>query len=289
MSIHPSCPICSDLSNPLFYSGDFKMYRCGSCALSFVHPLPTDDYLSDYYSRFHDTFDEGGGYELVESRINADFPAKLAKIKKYIPDRQARLLDVGCGKGFFVKACLEAGLHAEGVDLSDTAIAYARETLKVPARLGRIEQYIDSGDQFDVATFWATIEHVPRPVATLKSINAVLKKNGFLFLDTGIGNDWLDRWLPGLNQWYDPPQHLYVFSVDAIRLSLAQAGFEVLHIDQNFERTRFRKMVRTLRATAVALGLRTVAELTRFGGKDNHFNFTRYPVGNLMSIVAIKQ
>ena len=36
-----------------------------------------------------------------------------------------RLLDVGCGKGFFVKQAISSGFEAEGMDLSSSAIEFA--------------------------------------------------------------------------------------------------------------------------------------------------------------------
>jgi len=39
----------------------------------------------------------------------------------------------------------------------------------------------------------ATIEHLPDPIGMLRNIRDVLKPGGRIFVDTGIGADWLDR------------------------------------------------------------------------------------------------
>jgi hypothetical protein len=105
-----------------------------------------------------------------------------------------------------------------------------------------------------------------------------------LFLDTGIAADWLERLLPGVTQWYDPPQHLWVFSARGLLALLQSASFSPVCVDTCFERNRVRKAVRMVRGAAAAAGLRVVAAATRLscGG----FQFTRYPLGNLMSVVA---
>ncbi|MGR3304141.1 MAG: class I SAM-dependent methyltransferase [Candidatus Scalindua sp.] len=179
---------------------------------------------------------EGGGYELVESRIQADLSAKIRRLCSFLPDTKVRILDVGCGKGFFVKACLDTGIQTMGIDLSDTAVAFAKNTLGVDAKCGRIEDLVGNIGLYDAVTFWTTIEHVRNPLRTLSSIRKVLKPGGLLFLDTGIGHDWLDRLLPGFVQWYDPPQHLFVFSLDSISILLPKAGFQFENIDPCFER-----------------------------------------------------
>ncbi len=285
MKLTPPCPICESDSSPEFYAGEHRMFRCGSCFLAFVYPVPTDKFLSDFYSRFHMELSEGGGYELVEDRMNADFSAKIAKVRSALPNENARILDVGCGKGFFVKACLDRGLRADGIDLSDTAIEFAKTELGINAICGRVEDISESIAPYDAVTFWATIEHLRDPLKTLSAVRKVLKPGGLLFLDTGIGNDWLDRLLPGFVQWYDPPQHLFVFSESSISIALSKTGFKVENLDTCFERSKVRRLARILRGFICAAGLRIVAELT--GTKENRpFRFTRFPLGNLMSIVA---
>lgn len=292
MTLSPSCPVCASGSAPLYYAGEHRMYRCECCALAFVHPLPDDEFLARFYSTYHTALAEGGGYEQVEDRMNADFPAKIARLRRQLAaagiGEGARVLDVGCGKGFFVRACVDAGLAAEGIDLSDTAVAHATGTLGVKATCGRLEDLAGQLGPFDAVTFWATIEHLPHPVETLRAIGRVLKPGGLLLLDTGIGHDWLDRLLPGVNQWYDPPEHLYVFSAEALRLGLEAAGFRLVDLDRNFERNLPRLLARTLRGFVAALALRLAAELGRATGKRGAFNFTRLPMGNLMSGVARK-
>ncbi|MHB8901445.1 MAG: class I SAM-dependent methyltransferase [Thermoguttaceae bacterium] len=214
-----------------------------------------------------------------------DFALKLRRVKARLGNSGSRILDLGCGKGYFVKACLEAGLKAEGLDLSPSAIRYANEVLGVPAICGRIEDVPGDVARYDAVSFWATIEHVPDPLGTLLSIKRTLKSGGYLFLDTGIGYDWLDRLLPGVCQWYDPPQHLYVFSKGSMTNLLARAGFTVVQFDPCFERSFVRKSVRTARNLVAATAIRLIAEATRLRSIEP-FTFTRFPLGNLMHVVA---
>ncbi len=270
------------------------MYRCVACKVAFVHPVPSDAKLAEFYSTFHKGDDEGGVYDAMEGRMQADFPAKVGLVKAALArlggagGGAGRVLDVGCGKGYFVKAACDAGIDAEGIDLSDTGVRFATEELKVRACVGRIdtcaEEFVRDRGMFDVVTFWATIEHVPDPVATLSAIRRVLRPGGMLLLDTGIGWDWLDRSLPGRVQWYDPPQHLYVFSEASMRHALQASGFTTVSFDGCFERSPVRRLIRRARAAVLATGLRVGAALGRM--KHGPFVQTKYPIGNLMSVSA---
>ncbi|HEY7117077.1 MAG TPA: class I SAM-dependent methyltransferase [Tepidisphaeraceae bacterium] len=283
-----TCPLCHASSTPCFMAGGYRMYRCSACRAAFVHPMPDDAALKRFYDDFHRSANQGGWYDEIEDRMREDFPAKVALAQRAMGRAGAsgRLIDVGCGKGFFVKACADAGIDAIGVDLSETGVNFAKEQLKVNALHGSLHDLKPTLGTFDVATFWATIEHLADPVGMLRDIFDILKPGGRLLCDTGIGDDWLDRLLPGVAQWYDPPQHLFVFSRGGMMRAMEAAGFSVAHLDPAFDRTPARRIIRKLRNGTLAAGLRISAAAGRM--KPGEFPFTRYPLGNLMTVEAIK-
>ena len=260
------------------------MYQCEDCRTSFVDPVPSHDALADFYKRYHLPTSEGGGYAIAEVRRGEDIAAMLRMVRRYACRDGSRVLDVGCGKGFFVKACRDAGLDAHGIDLSSSAIEYATRELAVSAVAGALADRKSQLGTFDAVTLWATIEHLAEPRQMLADIHTVLRPGGRLFLDTGIGDDWLDRCLPGKVSWYDPPQHLFVFSKDGMGRVLAQAGFRVVHLDTNYERSVARRAAKTLRNSVCAVGLRLVSSAARL--KSGPFEITRYALGNAMVAVA---
>lgn len=137
--LHPRCSICDELSDVAYGAGDYRMFRCRGCRTAFVSPQPDEAFLERFYSDFHRTLSEGGIYECIEERMHADFPAKVNLVRNamnHVPNHGGRVLDVGCGKGYFVRSLADAGWNAVGVDLSDTAVQFARETLKVDALCG---------------------------------------------------------------------------------------------------------------------------------------------------------
>jgi SAM-dependent methyltransferase len=260
------------------------MYRCDGCQTAFVFPFPSSAEISRFYDRFHLSSEAGGFYDEIEDRMQADFPAKIARIIGLSGGNPGRLLDVGCGKGFFVKACIDRGIHAEGIDLSVSGVRHATEVLGVKAIAGDLASLKPQLGIFDTVTFWATIEHLADPIGMLRHVRDVLKPGGRIFLSTGVGADWLDRLLPGVTQWYDPPQHLFVFSLDGLQRSLSAAGFQIEDTDACFERTRLRKLIRIVRGAFLAASLRACAEVGRL--RRGEFPMTRFPLGNHMSIVA---
>ncbi len=95
-----------------------------------------------------------------------------------------RLLDVGCGYGFFLKLAQETGWDAIGVDLNPKAIAYAKERLRVNALLGDPRDLHFSDGSFDLVTLWNVLDYAPDPVDLLLEAHRILKHDGRVFIRT---------------------------------------------------------------------------------------------------------
>jgi SAM-dependent methyltransferase len=223
--------------------------------------------------------------------MKADFPAKVDMVCRYSLSKSPRLLDVGCGKGFFVKAASATGILAEGIDVSHSGIEYAVQTLGVKATAGLLEQQNSNGwrEAFDVVTLWATIEHLVDPLSVLQAIHKSLKSKGIILCDTGLGHVFWEKFLPGHSQWYDAPQHMFVFSEKGLVALLEKAGFRIIHIDTNFERSMLRRYVRWIRhVTLCMVGGLFISPLLGKRALLKMRQEAKWPIGRLVTVVAQK-
>ena len=155
MALNYPCPICRSTDTPVhFEASEHRFYKCQKCRTAFVWPQPTAEDLFRFYDRYHKSDDSGGVYDKVESRMQVDFAGRISRIRAASGGKDIRLLDVGCGKGYFVKACVDAGIKAEGCDLSASGIAFATEKLGVKATVGDLSVLKSSLEKFDVITFF---------------------------------------------------------------------------------------------------------------------------------------
>jgi ubiquinone/menaquinone biosynthesis C-methylase UbiE len=108
-------------------------------------------------------------------------------INALAPKKGEKILDVGCGTGYYLKYILDKGAEAYGLDLSEEYIKQAkayispnRATLKV-ASASNIP--FKSG-YFDQVLATEVIEHVPNYEKSLKEVYRVLRSNGSAVITT---------------------------------------------------------------------------------------------------------
>jgi SAM-dependent methyltransferase len=292
-SQRPSCPVCSGVCARASLHTPHAYWRCTACHTAHLHPQPSPRFLDEFYEQFHRSADEGGLFSGFEQRTAADFPAKAQIVCRELgwPEGSApeppRVLDVGCGKGFFVRELSCYNVLAEGIDISRAAIQEGVRMGISGLHAGPLEDRTDWTGRFDAVTAWATLEHLPDPPAFLAEVRRVLRPNGLLFLDTGLAGDFVDRWAPGLIQWYDVPQHLFVFSRSGMERLLDDAGFALVRLDPDFERTPARRLVKRVRNRALALAGSAVLRLGLGAQAYQRLRMeSKMPFGSLMLVVA---
>jgi len=230
-----NCPLCQgDDYRKFLTKFEMNLVKCRKCGLIYANPrIHESELLRRYASSFF--FDEylpafkatSKSYDLTVIRCH--FFLFLHLITKYYTPGK-RLLDVGCGAGFFLKAAEEIGWEAEGVEISPVASDYAQEIVKVKVLEGKLEDLGLPAERFDLVVLIETIEHLMHPLETLKEINRILKKEGILIICTPDYKS-LSRLFLGKN-WavLSPEEHFTVFTQKTLFRTLQKEKFCVLGI-----------------------------------------------------------
>jgi 2-polyprenyl-3-methyl-5-hydroxy-6-metoxy-1,4-benzoquinol methylase len=163
--------------------------------------------------------------------------------RRFLVGQSGRLLDMGCGLGFFLKAIAPyARWEAYGCEISPVAVRYARETLGLENVIcGPPEHANLPHSSFDIITMWDVIEHFLRPDPLLRHCHTLLKEGGICFIRTP--NIWihlprarLKKLLRGTNPglvYLQARDHLHHYSMSSIRRLLERNGFscvEFVHL-----------------------------------------------------------
>lgn len=231
---HMPCNLCgADHTRQRYQLNDWTIVSCEHCGLIYVNPMPDAETLRTFYTEeFFQGSRRTAGYAdyLRDKEVHVcHFQAYWPLIRREFP-RPARVLDIGCAMGFFLDMARAEGWETVGIELSEFAARWARDRLRLDVRSGTFLDIHLPQDSFDVVTLWATIEHLADPIGTLREAHRVLKPGGLVLITTGEVEGILDRLSRGLCYWYEPPAHLYYFSIRTMRAMLQKAGFRTMRV-----------------------------------------------------------
>jgi len=143
----------------------------------------------------------------------------VEEICQRVTDRRPRILDVGCGTGANLLMLSKYG-DAEGVDVSEDALAFCRERGLDKVKLGAGEELPYEDGTFDLVTAFDVVEHMDDDLAGLREMRRVLRPGGRVLLFVPA---FMFLW--GLQD--DVSHHRRRYRMSGLRRVLEEAGFEI--------------------------------------------------------------
>jgi SAM-dependent methyltransferase len=220
------CMLCSGGSfRELLRRGDFHYLQCAGCGLVQLWPRPAPTQIIEAYEGYL-----SGDADEIETwrRMMQPVIVRTADLVCQMNPGGGRLLDLGCGYGFFLAEMARRSWQVQGVEIAPAGIRHARARLNLTVESEPLEHLEWPEKRFDVITLFYVIEHFGDPAAMLARLRRWLKPDGLLLL----------RWphstpivrvlgpLAGRLDLYHTPFHMFDFSPSTIRMLLFQCGFD---------------------------------------------------------------
>lgn len=244
-------------------AGRWTLWRCADCRSAYLDPRPTRPSIGRAYTGYY-THDEGAAKHFIVPGDRPDLAWKRALHCSYYNHRYghrldgalplgwlavasahrrrvraghyirhlpppaaagARLLDVGCGSGVFLRVAAALGYRAQGLEF-DAAAAGAAVAAGCEVTVGAIDAVDFDGGAFEQVTLNHVIEHLHDPVDSLRRLRGWMRPGARLWIQTpNVASRGAERYGA---QWrgLEPPRHLVMFDADSLRLALERAGFE---------------------------------------------------------------
>jgi SAM-dependent methyltransferase len=141
-----------------------------------------------------------------------------------------RAVDVGCGRGDLAATLVRRGWAVTGVEPSAEAGDVARAR-GVDVRQGTLGDVQLEPAVYDLAVFQHSLEHVPDPVADLRSVAAALRPGGVASITVPNFGCWQSRRFG--SRWFhlDLPRHRVHFTEAGLRRALIAAGLEPIRVE----------------------------------------------------------
>ena len=220
------CALCGGNDSKLVIrEGMWQYFRCRGCGLVFLHPQPTVDYLNSHYQEY---LPEAPGEIDAWRRMMEGVHRRTESLVASVTSGPGRLLDVGCGYGFFLDHMARRAWSVKGIEISAAPRQYGRDRLSLDISSRPFPRPDWRDGSFDAVSLLYVIEHLPDPVAALKEAHRLLRPGGLLILrwphTTPIAR-WLKPWESKL-RLYQAPSHLFDFSPETMTRLLSGIGFE---------------------------------------------------------------
>ena len=225
-----ACIVCGGTKrSPLYNKNQWRLYKCDQCSLGVLDPQPSTEQLQNLYTK-----------EYFESHYQENLLLNSAQLRHRLKQENHRIrffrkfkkagsiLDIGCGRGYFLLACSRKAYCVQGTDISDAAAAHVRSEFGIPVCVGELKSIELAKASFDVITMWHSLEHTADPNLYIRTAHEWLKSDGILVVDVPNyeGYDarkFWDKW-----EHWDLPFHFYHFTPGSIIFLLEKHGFKVI-------------------------------------------------------------
>ena len=242
MTTAAECPLCGDTDvhpfneyGPRCLAGDYHIVTghvtnvwCGRCGAGWNRDMMGDAELSSFYGAYTKKVDAEDEDDLLFGAADAEVETLTASQARFLAEHvtasTGRMLDIGCGKGAFLKAfkAVRGGWRFAGIEPSREEVALARRDADLDVRQGMFGAVPLEREAFDVLTIMHVLEHVPRPLEAVRQMRDALKEGGLLFVEVPNTLD--------LNMFYDVLlfEHLFHFQPETLAWLLEREGFDIV-------------------------------------------------------------
>jgi 2-polyprenyl-3-methyl-5-hydroxy-6-metoxy-1,4-benzoquinol methylase len=168
--------------------------------------------------------------------LQHSFRRGLDHLKRHKP-KGSRLLDIGCGFGFFLNIAQTDGYIVKGIEVSQSLAEEGNHRYYLKIIAGNVFDIELTDEHYDIITAWDVLEHLSDIERLLKQVSHLIKPDGvflfrvpdFSFMQQSLPSDFTSLYLTevyplGLHE------HLFHFSQISINLWLKRNGYEIIEL-----------------------------------------------------------
>jgi SAM-dependent methyltransferase len=197
----------------------------------FSKKIPTNEELNKFYNSY--------GINNYLSPLTIKRYNEL--LDKFEPYRKTnKLIDVGCGIGYFLDEAKKRGWEVYGTEFSGkSADICSAKGINIRKGILNADNY--QAGMFDIITSFEVIEHINNPRTELKTFNSILREGGLVYVTTPNFNSLLRYRLKSAYNVITYPEHLCYYTPNTLNKLFGAFGFNGKFIETTgISLTRFR-------------------------------------------------
>lgn len=206
-SQHTFCFLCgSNQIAPLKNFTRHGLLKCRHCNFVFMDKIPSVEELKLYYSNYSYS---GDRVKYISQHTIKSYHKLLDEMEPY--RKTNRLLDSGCGLGWFLAEAKKRGWEVYGTEFSSSAVSICSEK-GINMMEGALSVSMFEKDFFDVITSIEVMEHINNPHDELKAITGLLRNGGLFYCTTPNFNSAMRYYLGADYNVIEYPEHLSYYT-----------------------------------------------------------------------------
>ena len=229
------CLLCGKKEgHPLLdWEEGYQLIQCGNCGascpnISFSERSGVSEGLEAeeiQYEMYVKSIDRQ--YEYRKSQFGGDRYRYIVERLGMDPN-SIRLLDVGCGAGYFLSYLKDRGVQSKGLDVNANTVRYCRER----------GLDVDSGDvadqpdeEYDVIVLFDVLEHLLDPVSVMQEVSRKLKPGGHVIIFTTNIHSVSYELMGNRGNTLVPFEHVCFYDQKSFQFLAKKSGFGIHSLD----------------------------------------------------------
>ena len=201
----------------------YRILKCRRCSLIFSSPILLPGKIAKFYRESLCNYDEQIPY-LIKTYMG------LFDRFNELLTRNPRVLEIGCGNGFFLNALAKKGIKdVYGVEPSPKMVSLAGADLQQRIKTDIFKKNQFAKNFFDLICCFHTLDHLIDPNEFVRESFSLLKKRG-LVLVVVHDTEGLSVKVFGESSAIFDIEHIFLFNKKTLRDIFHRHGFETVEI-----------------------------------------------------------
>lgn len=202
----------------------YRLVKCTNCGLIFSSPILERDKIDKFYQGSLFFYSDETKY------LGKTYLYYLKQALKGRNKKNLKLLDIGCGNGFFLEEVKKFGIKSVcGIEPSKAAVEKAAKDIKRNIKVDILKPKLFKKNSFDIICCFHTLDHITNPNLFLKICFQLLKKGGIMLFIVHNSNGLSVKLFGEKSAIFDV-EHIYLFNPKSLHKIFSRNGFKIVEI-----------------------------------------------------------